>query len=146
MYPNIKCCFFFVISALLQAEDRAHRIGTQAESVNIYYLVAKGTVDERLWDIIRYVTCVFVCACVCVCVCDCLCCVCAWCRHTHIIWLRRTPSLSDYGTLSGACMLMNGLRDWARVVLVCVHLRLCLHYTFSLTCCVGRSCLLWARR
>lgn len=33
---------------LLQAEDRVYRIG-QRDSVNIDYLVAKGTVDDYLW-------------------------------------------------------------------------------------------------
>ena len=33
---------------LVQAEDRVYRIG-QRDSVNIDYLVAKGTVDDYLW-------------------------------------------------------------------------------------------------
>ncbi|PFX16259.1 DNA annealing helicase and endonuclease ZRANB3 [Stylophora pistillata] len=43
---------------IIQAEDRAHRIG-QTLPVNIHYLIAKGTVDEILWSLIRrkvYVT------------------------------------------------------------------------------------------
>jgi SWI/SNF-related matrix-associated actin-dependent regulator 1 of chromatin subfamily A len=32
----------------IQAEDRVHRIG-QAASVNVQYLVGRGTIDEILW-------------------------------------------------------------------------------------------------
>ncbi|XP_051479833.1 SWI/SNF-related matrix-associated actin-dependent regulator of chromatin subfamily A-like protein 1 isoform X2 [Apus apus] len=37
---------------LIQAEDRAHRIG-QTSSVNIHYVVAKGTADDYLWPMIQ---------------------------------------------------------------------------------------------
>ncbi|XP_043934163.1 SWI/SNF-related matrix-associated actin-dependent regulator of chromatin subfamily A-like protein 1 [Protopterus annectens] len=37
---------------LIQAEDRVHRIG-QSSSVNIHYLVAKGTADDFLWPMIQ---------------------------------------------------------------------------------------------
>nr|XP_014348934.1 PREDICTED: SWI/SNF-related matrix-associated actin-dependent regulator of chromatin subfamily A-like protein 1 [Latimeria chalumnae] len=37
---------------LIQAEDRVHRIG-QTSSVNIHYLVAKGTADDFLWPMIQ---------------------------------------------------------------------------------------------
>jgi len=36
---------------LLQAEDRAHRIG-QTGSVTVQYLVAKGTADDELWPMV----------------------------------------------------------------------------------------------
>lgn len=36
---------------LLQAEDRVHRIG-QNDSVNIHYLLAKGTFDDILWPML----------------------------------------------------------------------------------------------
>jgi SWI/SNF-related matrix-associated actin-dependent regulator of chromatin subfamily A-like protein 1 len=36
---------------LIQAEDRAHRIG-QTDCVNVHYLLAKGTVDDRIWPLI----------------------------------------------------------------------------------------------
>jgi len=35
---------------MVQAEDRAHRIG-QCDSVNVHYLLAKGTTDDSLWYI-----------------------------------------------------------------------------------------------
>ena len=37
---------------LLQAEDRVHRIGTQAACVNIQYMLGKGTVDELIWPLL----------------------------------------------------------------------------------------------
>ncbi|CAH2305162.1 SWI SNF-related matrix-associated actin-dependent regulator of chromatin subfamily A 1 [Pelobates cultripes] len=43
---------FWNPGVLIQAEDRAHRIG-QTSSVNIHYLVAKGTADDYLWPIIQ---------------------------------------------------------------------------------------------
>jgi len=37
---------------LLQAEDRAHRIGQTATSVDVHILIANGTYDEQLWEMI----------------------------------------------------------------------------------------------
>nr|CAB3458727.1 unnamed protein product [Digitaria exilis] len=37
---------------LIQAEDRAHRIG-QVSSVNVYYLLANETVDDLMWDVVQ---------------------------------------------------------------------------------------------
>ncbi|KAA0052151.1 SWI/SNF-related matrix-associated actin-dependent regulator of chromatin subfamily A-like protein 1 [Cucumis melo var. makuwa] len=37
---------------LIQAEDRAHRIG-QVSSVNIHYLLANDTVDDIIWDVVQ---------------------------------------------------------------------------------------------
>lgn len=35
-----------------QAEDRCHRIGQKASSINIYYLIANGTIEEDIAEII----------------------------------------------------------------------------------------------
>ena len=35
-----------------QAEDRAHRIGTVADSINIYTVLSKDTIDDRVHDIV----------------------------------------------------------------------------------------------
>jgi hypothetical protein len=37
------------VAYVRQAEDRAHRQGTQA-AVNVYFLCAKGTSDDRRWQ------------------------------------------------------------------------------------------------
>ena len=40
--------------ALLQAEDRTHRIGQSADSVLIQYLLGEGTLDTRVWRTLQY--------------------------------------------------------------------------------------------
>ena len=40
-------------SMMQQAEDRVHRIG-QLQSVNIYYLIAKDTLDEGILSMLNY--------------------------------------------------------------------------------------------
>lgn len=39
---------FFNPGTMIQAEDRAHRIG-QTDNVNVHYLLARGTTDDRIW-------------------------------------------------------------------------------------------------
>lgn len=43
---------FWNPGVLVQAEDRAHRIGQQ-DPVNIHYLLASGTVDDQLWALVK---------------------------------------------------------------------------------------------
>jgi len=43
---------FWTPAALLQAEDRCHRIG-QTRPVKVMYLVSEGSVDELLWPLIQ---------------------------------------------------------------------------------------------
>ena len=43
---------FWTPSLLLQAEDRAHRIG-QTEDVKVKYLLLRGGLDDVLWELAR---------------------------------------------------------------------------------------------
>lgn len=43
---------FWTPGSLIQAEDRAHRIG-QLREVNVFYFFAHSSVDELLWPLIR---------------------------------------------------------------------------------------------
>eukprot|EP01039_Chlorochromonas_danica_P004917 gene4917-5397_t len=43
---------YWTPAALLQAEDRAHRIG-QLKEVTIFYFLAQGTIDDHLWPLLR---------------------------------------------------------------------------------------------
>jgi hypothetical protein len=47
----VFCELCWTPAVLLQAEDRAHRLGQRA-AVNIRYLVAPGTVDDVMWPLI----------------------------------------------------------------------------------------------
>lgn len=42
---------FWNPGVLVQAEDRAHRIG-QSDCVNVHYLLARGTLDDSIWPLI----------------------------------------------------------------------------------------------
>jgi len=41
-------------AVMAQAEDRAHRIGQDAECVNIYYLFGQETLDEVIFPMINF--------------------------------------------------------------------------------------------
>jgi hypothetical protein len=44
---------YWTPGALLQAEDRVHRIGQTAEAVAVTYLFGPGTMDELLWPLLK---------------------------------------------------------------------------------------------
>jgi SWI/SNF-related matrix-associated actin-dependent regulator 1 of chromatin subfamily A len=37
---------------VLQAEDRAHRIG-QTQSVNVHFLLVKDSIDDLMWELLQ---------------------------------------------------------------------------------------------
>ena len=54
-------CFIelgWTVSEHRQAEDRVHRIGQEADSVNAYYLVAQDTIEEEIADMLDKKKCV----------------------------------------------------------------------------------------
>ncbi|KAJ1608549.1 HARP like SWI/SNF ATPase [Cryptosporidium canis] len=40
---------YWVPGTMLQAEDRCHRMGTQYSCINIHYLIAEDTLDDKMW-------------------------------------------------------------------------------------------------
>lgn len=44
---------YWVPGQMIQAEDRAHRIGTVHDVVNVHYLIAQSTMDEIIWRTIN---------------------------------------------------------------------------------------------
>ncbi|AFZ81725.1 helicase family member protein [Theileria equi strain WA] len=44
---------FWVPGQMIQAEDRAHRLGTKHTSINIHYLIAENSVEETVWKVIN---------------------------------------------------------------------------------------------
>lgn len=44
----LQYIFPYFVQVLVQAEDRAHRMG-QRDMVNVHYLVARGTADDHVW-------------------------------------------------------------------------------------------------
>ncbi|EMS11995.1 helicase [Entamoeba histolytica HM-3:IMSS] len=56
-FQKAALCIFaemtFVPGEMLQAEDRIHRIGQQADSVKIEYLIANKSYDEQIWNTIE---------------------------------------------------------------------------------------------
>ncbi|KAH0484355.1 MAG: uncharacterized protein KVP18_001876 [Porospora cf. gigantea A] len=44
---------YWVPGQMMQAEDRAHRMGTEFHSIDIHYLIAVGTIDEQIWKMLN---------------------------------------------------------------------------------------------
>jgi hypothetical protein len=44
--------FFLLLSTIIQAEARAHRIGQENE-VKVYFLMANGTSDNTVWQLLK---------------------------------------------------------------------------------------------
>ena len=61
----------------LQAMDRAHRVG-QKKVVNVYRLITRGTLEEKIMRFVHVCVCVRACVRACVCVCSVCVCVCMW--------------------------------------------------------------------
>eukprot|EP00923_Selenidium_pygospionis_P046411 GHVN01080007.1.p1 GENE.GHVN01080007.1~~GHVN01080007.1.p1 ORF type:complete len:1122 (-),score=226.22 GHVN01080007.1:78-3443(-) len=40
---------YWVPGQMMQAEDRAHRMGTEYSTIDVHYLVAEDTIDETVW-------------------------------------------------------------------------------------------------
>ena len=49
----VFCELYWSPAILLQCEDRVHRIGQKANSVNISYVIGSNTIDEYLWPMIN---------------------------------------------------------------------------------------------
>jgi len=43
---------YWTPAVMLQAEDRAHRVG-QRNNVTIHYLIATNTADEQIWSLLQ---------------------------------------------------------------------------------------------
>ncbi len=48
----VFAALYYVPGALLQAEDRTHRIG-QLKSVDVRYLCASNTLDDHIWKMVQ---------------------------------------------------------------------------------------------
>lgn len=49
---NTDMFIWNVVQDLIQAEDRAHRIG-QEDSVLVQYLIQENSVDDKIWPLIQ---------------------------------------------------------------------------------------------
>ncbi|KAK1932645.1 helicase conserved C-terminal domain containing protein [Babesia divergens] len=44
---------YWVPGQIIQAEDRAHRIGTKHRTINVHYLIAENSIEETMWKVIN---------------------------------------------------------------------------------------------